>query len=84
MSSPDISQLMKLAPVAVLSPSRLKELAGLCIIEKVSKDIDPLRMNVTQASAQSLYLLKGDLGLRFVDGSKKDFKGAALKRPVIR
>ena len=84
MSSPDISQLMKLAPVAVLSPSRLKELAGLCIIEKVSKDIDPLRMNVTQASAQSLYLLKGDLGLRFVDGSKKILRGGteAASHPV--
>lgn len=84
MSSPDISQLMKLAPVAVLSPGRLKELAGLCFVEKVSKDIDPLRMNVTQASAQSLYLLKGDLGLRFVDGSKKVLRGGteAASHPV--
>lgn len=84
MTSPDISQLMKLAPVSVLSPGRLKELAGLCFIEKVSKDIDPLRMNVTKVGAQSLYLLKGDLGLRFVDGTKKILRGGsqAASHPV--
>ncbi|MDP2246742.1 MAG: cyclic nucleotide-binding domain-containing protein [Nitrosomonadales bacterium] len=74
MSSPDISQLMKLAPVAVLSPGRLKELAGLCFVETVSKDLDPLRMNVTKAT-QALYLLKGDLGVRFADGTKKILRG---------
>ncbi|PKO51684.1 MAG: cyclic nucleotide-binding protein [Betaproteobacteria bacterium HGW-Betaproteobacteria-2] len=84
MSSPDIAQLMQLAPVAVLSPARIKELASLCFIEKVSRDIDPLRMNVMQTTAQSLYLLKGDLGLRFVDGSKKILRGAtdAASHPV--
>lgn len=84
MTSPDISQLMKLAPVAVLSAGRLKELAELCFIEKVSKDIDPLRMNVTKVGAQSLYLLKGDLGLRFVDGTKMILKGGseAASHPV--
>jgi rhodanese-related sulfurtransferase len=83
MSSPDISQLMKLAPVAVLSAGRLKELANLCFIETVSKDLDPLRMNVTKA-AQALYLLKGDLGLRFADGSKKILRGGtdAASHPV--
>ncbi len=83
MSSPDISQLMKLAPVAVLSPGRLKELAGLCFVEAVSKDLDPLRMNITKA-AQALYLLKGDLGLRFADGTKKILRGGteAASHPV--
>jgi rhodanese-related sulfurtransferase len=84
MSSPDISQLMKLAPVSVLSPGRLKELAGLCFVETVSKDIDPLRMNVTRAGGQSLYLLKGDLGLRFIDGTKMILRGGseAASHPV--
>jgi rhodanese-related sulfurtransferase len=77
MTSPDIAQLMKLAPVSVLSPGRIKELADLCFIEKVSKNIDPLRMNVTQVVAQSLYLLKGDLGLRFVDGTKLILRGGS-------
>lgn len=84
MSAPTIDQLMKLAPVAVLSPARIKELASLCFIEKVSKDIDPLRMNVMKTSAQALYLLKGDLGLRFTDGGKKILRGGteAASHPV--
>lgn len=84
MSSPDIAQLMKLAPVAVLSPARIKELASLCFIENVSKNIDPLRMNVMKTNAQSLYLLKGDLGLRFADGNKKILRGGteAASHPV--
>src|SRR5690606_10387321 len=52
----------------------LKELAGLCFVEKVSKDIDPFRMNIVK-SAQSMYLLKGDLGLRFQNGTKKILRG---------
>lgn len=74
MSSPSIEQLARLEPISALSPGRLKELAELCIVETVSKNIDPLRMNVTKA-AQLLYLLKGDLGLRFDDGSKKILRG---------
>src|SRR5688500_6567080 len=83
MTPPDISQLMKLAPVAVLSPGRLKELAGLCFVETVSKNIDPLRMNISKAN-QSLYLLKGDLGLRYADGTKKILRGEteAASHPV--
>jgi len=60
--------------MSTLSPGRLKELAGLCFVEKVSKDIDPLRMNVMK-SAQALYLIKGDLGLRFEDGNKRILRG---------
>lgn len=83
MASVDQNLLAKLEPISTLSPGRLKELAGLCFIEKVSKDIDPFRMNVVK-SAQSMYLLKGDLGLRFADGSKKILRGAtdAAKHPV--
>ena len=84
MSSPTIEQLKHLAPVAVLSEARLKEMAGLCFIETVSKNLDPLRMNILQTGGQSLYLLKGDLGLRFVDGSKKIMRGGtqAASHPV--
>jgi CRP-like cAMP-binding protein len=84
MSSPTIEQLKRLAPVAVLSEARLKELAGLCFIETVSRNLDPLRMNILQAGGQSLYLLKGDLGLRFADGSKKIMRGGteAASHPV--
>lgn len=83
MASLDQSLLAQLEPISSLSPGRLKELASLCFAEKVSKDIDPFRMNVVK-SAQSMYLLKGDLGLRFVDGSKKILRGGsgAAKHPI--
>jgi rhodanese-related sulfurtransferase len=83
MASLDQSLLAQLEPISSLSPGRLKELASLCFAEKVSKDIDPFRMNVVK-SAQSMYLLKGDLGLRFVDGTKKILRGGsdAAKHPI--
>lgn len=74
MTSPAIEQLARLEPISALSSSRLQELAGLCFTETVSKNINPLRMNVMR-TAQLLYLLKGDLGLRFTDGSKKILRG---------
>ena len=83
MASLDHSILAQLEPISTLSPSRLEELAELCFIEKVSKDIDPFRMNILK-SAQAMYLLKGDLGLRFSDGSKKILRGGsdAARHPV--
>jgi len=79
----DISILAKLEPISTLSESRLKELAGLSFIEKVSKDMDPLRMNITKSS-QAIYLLSGELGLRYTDGSKKVMRGGseAAKHPI--
>ncbi|HYN53958.1 MAG TPA: cyclic nucleotide-binding domain-containing protein [Methylotenera sp.] len=58
----------QLEPIARLSISRKQELASLCFIEKINKDIDPLRMNV-HVAAQALYLVKGDLTLHYEDGS---------------
>jgi rhodanese-related sulfurtransferase len=83
MASLDQTLLAQLEPISSLSPGRLKELASLCFAEKVSKDIDPFRMNVVK-SAQSMYLLSGDLGLRFADGSKKILRGGsdAAKHPI--
>jgi rhodanese-related sulfurtransferase len=83
MASLDHSILAQLEPISTLSPSRLEELAELCFIEKVSKDIDPFRMNILK-SAQAMYLLKGDLGLLFSDGSKKILRGGsdAARHPV--
>lgn len=68
--------LQQLEPISGLSAARKKELADLCFLETVNKDIDPLRMNVTHA-AQYLYLIKGDLGLRLNDGSKVILRGGA-------
>lgn len=83
MSNLDPSILSQLEPISALSPGRLQELAGLCFVEKVSKDIDPLRMNVVK-SAQAMYLLNGDLGIRYTDGTKKILRGGtdAAKHPI--
>lgn len=83
MTTLDITQLAQFEPISTLSESRLKELADLCFVEHVSKSIDPLRMNVTQ-SAQSFYLLKGELGLRFKNGKKLVLRGGskAARYPV--
>lgn len=74
MSSSNIkitaSSLAQFEPLSSLSDSRLQELAGLCFVEKVSKEINPLRLSMTKA-AQMMFLLAGDVGLRFQDGAKK-------------
>ncbi len=70
MSSVNPDLLSQFEPISTLSVSRQKELAGLCFIERVSKEIDPLRLNIMN-NAQFMYLVKGDLGVRFKDGSKK-------------
>jgi len=83
MASVDKSILAQLDPISSLSPRRLGELADLCFVESVSKDLDPFRMNVIKSS-QSLYLLKGDVGLRFHDGRKVVISGgsAEARQPV--
>ena len=83
MLSPVASLFDQLEPMDKLSASRKQELALLCFIEQVNKDIDPFRMNVNQ-SAQALYLLKGDLGLRFDDGRKAIVRGGTriTRHPV--
>ncbi|MDO9365525.1 MAG: cyclic nucleotide-binding domain-containing protein [Methylotenera sp.] len=79
----DQSVLERLEPIAKLSAARKQELAGLCYIEKVNKNIDPMRMNITKAS-QVLYVLKGDLGLNFINGHKLILRGGspAARHPV--
>ena len=74
----DRSALAHLEPISMLSQNRLQELTGLCYIEKVSKDIDPFRMNVLK-NAQAMYLLNGDLGLLFGNGSKRILRGLASR-----
>ena len=83
MAIADLAILNFLEPIARLSSGRKEELASLCFIEKVDKNIDPLRMNLTQA-AQSVYLIHGDLGLRFVNNGKVILRGGspAAKHPI--
>ena len=70
----DRTQISHLEPINLLSVDRQQEIARLCIVEKVSKDIDPFRMNIMQ-NQQSLYLLKGELEVFFVDNTSIRLKG---------
>jgi rhodanese-related sulfurtransferase len=73
--------LIRFEPIARLSPNRLSELAPLCFIEKINKNLDPTRMNV---GLLALYLVKGDLGIRYDDGRKVILRAgtSAAKHPV--
>jgi rhodanese-related sulfurtransferase len=85
MPSVDKAILARLDPISSLSSRRLAELADLCFVETVSKDLDPFRMNMVKAS-QALYLLKGELGLRFENGDKQVLRGGSeeARQPVAR
>lgn len=74
--------LGQLAPISTLSPGRLDELADVAIVEKVSKDLDPTRMS--EQGLEALYLIRGDLGIRYENGKKLVLRGGspAAKHPV--
>lgn len=74
--------LGQLAPISKLSPARLEELAEVAIIEKVSKNLDPTRMS--EQGMEALYLIKGDLGIRYENGKKLVLRGGspAAKHPI--
>lgn len=84
MTTAVLALLNTLEPLAKLSASRKRELAGLCFVETVSKGINPLRMNITQAK-QAVYLIKGELELRLVNDGKVTLRGgdAAAKHPIV-
>ena len=73
--------LSSFEPMARLSPNRLEELAAVCFTESISKDLDPTRM---KSHTQALYLVKGDLGIRYESGNKLILRAGtdAAKHPV--
>jgi rhodanese-related sulfurtransferase len=76
------STLSRFEPIARLSPNRLEELTGVCFIELVSKDLDPTRLSSN--STRALYLVSGDLGIRYDNGNKVILRAGtdAAKHPV--
>ena len=76
------STLVRFEPVARLSPSRLEELAAVCYVETVSKNLDPTRM--MHNGMQALYVVTGDLGIRYENGNKVILRAGtdAAKHPV--
>lgn len=77
-----IDVLGKFDPISRLSPLRLEELSGVCIVEHVSKDLDPTRMSTSEM--QAMYVVRGDLGIRYENGKKIILRGGteASKYPV--
>jgi rhodanese-related sulfurtransferase len=59
--------LKALEPITALSKQRLAELAELCIVEPVSKTLDPFR--VKGVAGQLVFLIRGELALTLGNGS---------------
>ena len=78
----DKSILARFEPIARLSPKRLEELAAVCFVDKISKNLDPTRMSTN--GTQALYLVAGDLGIRYENGNKLILRAGtdAAKHPV--
>jgi len=83
MTTAVLALLNTFEPLAKLSAGRKRELAGICFVEKVSQGINPLRMNISNAK-QSVYLIKGELELRFVNDGKVMLRGedSAARHPI--
>lgn len=75
-------RLQQLVPLSTLSPASLDALAEVLTIEKISRGIDPTKMRAHQTEA--LYLISGDLGVRYQDGKKLILRGetAAANNPI--
>lgn len=76
------STLAQFEPVARLSANRLEELAAVCYLETVSKNLDPTRL--MNNGMQALYVVTGDLGIRYENGNKVILRAGtdAAKHPV--
>jgi rhodanese-related sulfurtransferase len=66
---------MALEPIASLSEARLRELAGLCHLERVGKNSDPF--GARGSLGQTVYLVKGELALAYPDGSSTVLVGGS-------
>jgi rhodanese-related sulfurtransferase len=58
--------LRQFQPIGSLSETRLQELAALCYVERVSKHLDPFR--IQSLTGKTVYLLRGELALTQADG----------------
>jgi rhodanese-related sulfurtransferase len=70
-----IDTLRTFEPIGSLPEARLKELAGLCHLEMVSRNADPFL--VRSLAGQAVFLLRGELVLNYPDGSSKVLVGGS-------
>ncbi len=80
----NVQTLKALEPLSALSAQRLAELAGLCVVERVSKTLDPFR--VKGVAGQLVFLLRGELALTLGNGSSAVVVGttAEARHPLGR
>lgn len=75
MNMPSLSaeSLGKLEPLGSLSLDSLREISRMCYVEKVSRNLDPFRLQGLQG--QAVYLVKGELKLDYPDSSSEILVG---------
>lgn len=73
----NVEVLKNLDPLSSLSEARLRELADLCCIESVSRNMDPFRLR--SIADQSVYLLRGELALTPGEGQSEVIVGGSAE-----
>ena len=79
-----VATLKRFQPISALSESRLTELATLCFVEQVSKQLDPFR--VQPLAGNTVYLVRGELALSQRDGRALVLVGGSdeARQPIGR
>lgn len=72
-----VAALKALRPIAALSEQRLSELSELCLVERVSKTLDPFR--VKGVDGQMVFLMRGELALLYPNGSSQVVVGGSAE-----
>ena len=72
-----VNALKILKPLGSLRDARLQELADLCYVETIDRNLDPFRMR--SIAGQSVYLLRGELALSYGEGSSEVVVGGSAE-----
>jgi rhodanese-related sulfurtransferase len=72
-----VEALKNLEPLSSLSDVRRKELADLCYIESVGRNLDPFRLR--SIAGQSVYLVRGELALAYNHGNSEVIVGGSAE-----
>ncbi|MFH1603297.1 MAG: cyclic nucleotide-binding domain-containing protein [Pseudomonadota bacterium] len=73
----DAKKLKNLEPLGSLTDARLEELAALCYVETVGRNLDPFRMR--SCAGQSVYLVHGEVALAYGHGSSDVVVGGSAE-----
>jgi rhodanese-related sulfurtransferase len=72
-----VEALKHLDPLSSLSDMRLQEIADLCVIESVGRNLDPFRLR--SIAGQSVYLVRGELALAYSQGISEVIVGGSAE-----